>query len=143
MCSLHQSGGAGLPYPDGLIGRPYGSELGDLPGVDLIQGGRNYYSPNNYHDSVSTAMNYTGANPPFSVGGKKRKHSRRRRRKRSNNRRQKGGFVGLTNTIGQDLVNMGRQIGHDTQTVFHRLSGTQPGANPMPWIQSYTSGKSG
>ena len=135
-CGLNQSGGAGLPYPDGLVGRPYGNALSRLPGVDTIQGNRNFYTPNNYNKDLPTATTYTGANFPFSIGGKKRVQKSRRRR-----RRQRGGFT-LTNTVAQDLVNMGRQVGYGVQTTFHRLNGTNAGPNPMPWIQPYTTGAS-
>jgi len=144
MCGLHQSGGgSGIPYPDGLIGRPYGSALEDLPGIDMVQGNRNFYSPNSYNNSLSTSMTYTGANRPFSIGGRKKRDRSKRRRKRTCRSRQKGGFIGLTNTIGQDLVNMGREIGYGVHTTVNRFAGTQPGPNPLPWIQPNTTGSSG
>jgi hypothetical protein len=66
-----KGGNPGIPYPDGLVGKPWTPSISTWPGVDGIQGDRNYLALNNYHTDPQTAMIYTGANPPFSIGGGK------------------------------------------------------------------------
>jgi len=102
---------------DGLVGKPWTPAISGWPGVDGIDGGRNHLANNNYHTDISRQMVATGANRPFSVGGGKRK--------------QKGGT--LSNFIGQDLVNLGRQFQFGLGSAYNALSGYPAPTNPMPW----------
>ena len=61
----------------------------------------------------------TGANPPFSIGGKRK------------TRKQRGGT--LSNFIGQDLINLGRQFQFGVGSAYNALAGYQSPTNPMPW----------
>ena len=120
-CSTSMLGGAGnngIPYPNGLAGSPWSPALRDLPGVDGIGGNRNYLALNEYKVDPQTAMIATGANPPFSIGGKKR-------------RKQKGGST--SNFISQDLINLGRQFQFGVGSVSNGLLGYSAPVNPMPW----------
>ena len=60
----------------------------------------------------------TGANPPFSVGGRRR-------------RKQKGGTT--SNFLSQDLINLGRQFQYGVGSVYNGLLGYSAPVNPMPW----------
>ena len=120
-----QSGGnQGIPYPNGLVGTPWTPEITGWPGVNGIQGDNNYIAPNNYHTDIQTAMISTGANPPFSVGG-------RRRRKTNRRKTQKGGT--FSNFLSQDLLNLGRQFQFGVGSTYNALSGYPAPTNPMPW----------
>jgi hypothetical protein len=112
-------GNPGIPYPDGLVGSPWNPTNNGLPGVDGIQGGRNYLPYNNYPTDISRQMIATGANPPFSIGGKRRA------------KKQCGGT--LSNFIGQDLINLGRQFQFGVGSAYNALAGYSSPVNPMPW----------
>jgi hypothetical protein len=114
------SGNNGIPYPNGLVGSGWTPAISGWPGVDNIGGNRNYLELNTYPTDPQTAMIATGAQPPFSVGG------RRRRRKG-----QKGGT--LSNFLGQDLINLGRQFQYGLGTTYNAIAGYASPVNPMPW----------
>lgn len=110
------TGNNGIPYPNGLVGAPYVNSS-NLPGANGIPGDANYYSNNTYNNDVSRQMIDVGANPPFLgfKGGKK----------------QRGGT--LSNFIGQDLINLGRQITYGAGSAFNALNGYPAPTNPLPW----------
>lgn len=123
MMRKSQSGGnPGYPIPNGLTGAPWiGGKLSTWPGVAGVQGGNNHFADNLYKGvDPQTSMISNGANPPFSIGG---------RRTRRNS--QKGGL--LSNTIGQDLINLGRQFQYGIGSTYNALQGYAAPANPMPW----------
>lgn len=129
-CSLckskrgRQSGGnQGIPYPSGLAGSPWTPSISGWPGVDGIQGGRNYLAPNNYQTDISRQMASVGANSPFIIGGGKRN--------KSNTKKQRGGA--LSNFITQDLINLGRQFQFGMGSAYNALNGYGAPVNPMPW----------
>lgn len=133
-CSLckskraRQSGGnPGIPYPSGLVGSPWTPSISGWPGVDGIQGDRNYLAPNNYHTDISRQMVSVGANPPFITGGGKRKQSK----SKSKTKKQRGGT--LSNFITQDLINLGRQFQFGMGSAYNALNGYGGPVNPMPW----------
>ena len=117
-------GNPGYPIPNGLTGAPWvGGDLSTWPGVAGLQGGNNYFADNLYNrGNPQTEMISTGANPPFSIGG------RRTRRRKG----QKGGF-GFSNLIAQDFVNLGRQFQYGLGSTYNALQGYASPANPMPW----------
>ena len=113
---IMKGGNVGIPYPDGLVGSPYTpGSISGWPGVDGISGNRNYSSQNIYQNDPQTAMRDVG-NPPFSYGGK---------------RKQKGG--NLSNFMGQDLINLGRQLQFGVGSAYNALAGYAAPVNPMPW----------
>ena len=114
------SGNNGIPYPNGLVGSSWTPAITGWPGVDGISGNRNYLAPNMYPTDPQTAMIATGAQPPFSVGGGKRRR-----------KGQKGGT--LSNFLGQDLINLGRQFGHGLGTVYNGITGYAAPVSPLPW----------
>ena len=127
-CSTSMLGGAGnngIPYPNGLAGSPWTPALKDLPGVDGVDGNRNYLPLNQYKVDPQTAMIATGANPPFSVGGGKK------------SRKQKGGA--LSNFLTQDLINLGRQFQYGVGSTYNGLLGYSSPVNPMPWKGQLTN----
>jgi hypothetical protein len=123
------TGNNGIPYPNGLTGSPWstGGILPHLPGVNGIQGDNNFYELNKYApNDVSRQMVDVGANPPYIIGGR---HSRRRK--------QRGGT--LSNFLGQDLINLGRQFQFGVGSAYNALAGYQAPVNPLPWKQQLPS----
>jgi len=117
---LQLGGNPGIPYPDGLVGSPWTPSIAGWPGVNGVQGGSNYLAPNNYNTDVQTAMISTGAQPPFSIGGRKKF-----------TRKQRGGA--LSNFLGQDLINLGRQFQFGLGSAYNALAGYNSPVNPLPW----------
>jgi hypothetical protein len=122
---LGGAGNNGIPYPNGLAGSPWTPALKDWPGVDGVDGNRNYLALNEYKVDPQTAMIATGANPPFSVGGGKK------------SRKQKGGA--LSNFLTQDLINLGRQFQYGVGSTYNGLLGYSSPVNPMPWKGQLTN----
>ena len=132
-CKTKQMGGGsmlsnnGIPYPNGLVGSPWTPSSSGWPGVDGITGDRNYLGLNTYQpNDVSRQMIATGAQPPFSIGGRKTRKGYRRGRKG-----QKGGVI--SNFLGQDLINLGRQLQNGVGTAYNGLAGYPSPVNPLPW----------
>jgi hypothetical protein len=117
-CKVMKGGNPGIPYPNGLVGSPWTPSIGGWPGVDGIPGDRNHYSLNTYKSDPQTAMVNVGANRPFlnMKGGKKK---------------QKGGT--LSNFLGQDLINLGRQFQFGVGSAYNALAGYPAPTNPLPW----------
>jgi hypothetical protein len=115
-----KGGNPGIPYPDGLVGKPWTPAISGWPGVNGVQGDSNYLALNKYHNDPQTAMIYTGANPPFSIGGGKNR-----------TRKQRGGT--LSNFLTQDLLNLGRQFQFGLGSAYNALAGYSSPVNPMPW----------
>ena len=105
-----------------LVGSSWTPASSGWPGVDGVSGNRNYLAPNEYKVDPQTAMIATGANKPFSIGG-------RRRRRRS--KKQKGG--NLSNLFTQDLINLGRQLQFGVGSAYNGVSGYPAPVNPLPW----------
>jgi len=138
-CKMSQKGGSssisnnGIPYPNGLVGSPWTPSVSGWPGVDGVPGDSNYYKLNTYSpNDVSRQMINVGAAPPFSIGGKKIKKGKKCYKKCSTKRRgHKGGA--LSNFLGQDLINLGRQLQFGFGSAYNGLSGYSAPVNPMPW----------
>ncbi|NBP58858.1 hypothetical protein EBU71_20400 [bacterium] len=113
-----KGGNPGIPYPNGLTGSPWTPNSSGWPGVDGIQGDRNYLDLNTYDTDISRQMISTGANPPFSIGGKRK-------------RKQKGGT--LSNFLAQDFINLGRQFNYGMGSAYNALAGYSAPVNPLPW----------
>ena len=111
------SGNNGNPYPNGLVGSSWTSNSNGWPGVDNIGGNRNYLELNKYPTDPQTAIINTGAQPPYSVGGRKK--------------RQKGGS--FSNFLAQDIINLGRQFQYGLGSAYNGISGHEAPINPMPW----------
>ena len=115
-CSTSMLGGSGIPIALGLTGKPWTPAPSGWPGVDGVDGNRNYLALNEYKVDPQTAMIATGANPPYSVGGGKK---------------QKGGST--SNFLSQDLINLGRQFQYGVGSVYNGLLGYSSPVNPLPW----------
>jgi hypothetical protein len=122
-----QGGNPGIPYPDGLVGSPWTPSISGWPGVDGVQGDRNYLSLNTYNNDISRQMVDVGPNPPFVVGGGKRARGR--------TQKQRGGT--MSNFLTQDLVNLGRQVQFGVGSAYNALSGYSAPVNPLPWKDQY------
>ena len=121
-----KGGNPGKPYPGGLTGSAWGPNPSEWPGVNHIAGDRNHYPLNTFKDGdPPTSMVDVGANPPFlNIKGGKRK--------------QKGGT--LSNFIGQDLINLGRQFQYGLGSAYNALAGYASPVNPMPWKGQFPVG---
>lgn len=119
-CRNWQSGGGfEMTYPNGLIGKSWGPNISEWPGVDGVDGGRNHLGYNTYTpNDVSREMKYENAS-----GGGKNKKTRKHRKG------QKGGF------IGQDLLNLGK---FGTGSFYNAIKGYPQPVSPMPWKDQLT-----
>ena len=115
------SGNNGIPYPNGLVGSPWTPASSGWPGVDGISGNNNYLALNKYPVDPQTAMVATGANPPFSIGGRRKRRSKK----------QKGG--NLSNLFSQDVINLGRQLQFGVGSAYNGVTGYAAPVNPLPW----------
>ena len=116
-----KGGNPGIPYPDGLVGTPWTPNANSWPGVNGIPGDSNYLLNNTYSNDISRQMVDVGANPPFLYGGKRK----------TKKRTQKGGT--LSNFMGQDLINLGRQFQYGIGSAYNALAGYTSPVNPLPW----------
>ena len=132
-------GNPGIPYPNGLVGSSWTPSTNGWPGVDGIQGSRNFLAPNNYHTDVQTSIISTGSQPPFSIGGKRTKLGKPVKTRKNkinprnliNTRNLRGGTV--SNFLGQDLINLGRQFQFGLGSAYNALAGYSSPVNPLPW----------
>ena len=82
-CKNKMMGGAGnngIPYPNGLVGSAWTPSVSGWPGVKGIGGDNSYLAPNNYHTDISRDIINTGANRPFSIGGRKKNKTLKNRK---------------------------------------------------------------
>lgn len=128
LCALAMIGGNNS---NAQVGSPWTPSSSGWPGVSGVQGDNNYLSLNDYKTDISRQMIATGANPPFSVGG------RRRKTKKSRGKTQKGGT--FSNFLGQDLINLGRQFQFGVGSAYNALSGYSAPVNPLPWKDQYSN----
>jgi hypothetical protein len=111
-CNLFK-GGRGASYPDGLVGNSWTPKASGWPGVDGVDGNRNYYNNNTYEPvDISRQMRATVASKPFWGG----------RRKTS----KKGGY------IGKSYVDM---VKYNAGSTYNAFKGYEKPVNPTPWIQ--------
>ena len=122
-----KKGGSSLPYPDGLLGNAWTPAISGWPGIDGISMDRNHLGYNTYNNDISRQMRDVGANPPFTYlkGGKTKK----KRKTKS----QKGGI----NFVGQDLINVGRQLQYGLGSAYNGIRGYTSPVNPLPWKDQY------
>ena len=125
-------GNQGIPYPNGLVGTPWTGSSSGWPGVNGVQGDNNHIALNDYKTDISRQMIATGANPPFSVGGRGR-----RRRGRRSRKGQRGGT--LSNFLTQDLINLGRQFQFGVGSAYNTLAGYSAPVSPLPWRDQLSS----
>lgn len=128
----NKKGGANLPYPNGLLGNAWTPAISGWPGVDGISMDRNHLGYNTYNNDVSRQMRDVGANPPFTYlkGGKTTKRNKKKIQK---SKKQKGGV----NFLGQDLINVGRQMQHGIGSAYNGIRGYTSPVNPLPWKDQF------
>ena len=135
-CSLLNGGnkkqkGGQTINPQGLVGSPWTSQPATWPGVDSVDGNRNYLAHNNYKVDPQTALISLGANRPFLFGGRKHGSNGRRKKHSTKKRRQRGGTT--SNLLSQDLLNLGRQIQYTMGSTYNALNGYSPPTPVLPW----------
>lgn len=119
-CSQCKQQKGGSAYPNGLVGTSWTSNTHQWPGVNGVPGDSNHYPLNTYATDISRQMT---TNPPL-IGGKKG-------RGRGRGRGLKGGS--LSNFMGQDLINLGRQFQFGVGSAYNALAGYNAPINPLPW----------
>jgi hypothetical protein len=102
-----------------FVGKPY----------TINSYGGNYYPVNTFQQDPQLNTQVLGANRPFLHGGKNKK--RRKTMKGVMKGVMKGG--NLSNFLGQDVVNMGREIGYGFKSAYNGLQGTHATPSPLPW----------
>ena len=122
-----KKGGSSLPYPNGLLGNAWTPAISGWPGIDGISMDRNHLGYNTYDNDISRQMRDVGANPPFTYlkGGKTKKTRK--------SKSQKGGV----NFLGQDLINVGRQMQYGVGSAYNGIRGYTSPVNPLPWKDQY------
>jgi hypothetical protein len=125
------TGGSHTLEPAGLIGNPWTPNIKGWTGVDGIAHNRNYLDYNSYKSDPQTSLIDLGANRPFLFGGKKRRNATKRKHNKYKKYKQKGGV--LSNFIGEDLINLGRQLKFDVGSFYNGINGFSAPVNPMPW----------
>jgi hypothetical protein len=126
-----QKGGKTLD-PQGLIGEPWGSNPAKWPGVDGIDGNRNYLAYNHYKVDPLTQIkisNDVGGNRPFLNGGKK--SLKKGKKHITKTRKQRGGS--LSNFLLQDLINLGRQTQYNFGSAYNAINGFPSPTPVLPW----------
>jgi hypothetical protein len=119
---MNPMGDNGIPYPNGLLGNAWTPSISGWPGVDGINMNRNHLGYNTYQNDISRQILDIGAAPPYTYrGGKK-----------TRKRKQRGGF-NISNTFGQDFLNLGRQFQYGLGTSYNAIRGYASPVNPMPW----------
>jgi len=147
-CKACQKGGASLPYPNGLLGNAWTPSISGWPGVDGISMDRNHLGYNTYNNDISRQMRNVGANPPFTYlkGGKRRKtankrsknkRSKNKRSKNKNNKRKSKSQKAGNNFLGQDLINVGRQLQYGVGSAYNGIRGYTAPVNPLPWKDQF------
>ena len=145
--SPQRGGNPGLPYPNGLAGSPWTPNTSTWPGVDGVPGNHNHLALNNYNSDISRQMI---SNPPIKGGRRTKRRGTRRRTgtrrtrrgtgtrrgtRRTRRREKRGG--GLSNLMGQDLVNVGRQFQFGLHSAYNGVVGVASPVNPMPWKDQF------
>jgi hypothetical protein len=116
-----QSGGG---YPNGLVGAAYNNPT-NLPGVNGISGNANYYKNNTDPTLQTRLLQNNFANKPFFKGGKRKS--------------QKGGA--FSNSFGQELINLGRNVPFAFNSAYNGLFGYSPPVNPSPIYGQFANTK--
>jgi hypothetical protein len=137
-------GNGGLPYPDGLLGNAWTPSVSGWPGVDGVSMNRNHLGYNTYAPyDVSRQMVDVGAAAPFLngvvdapaakpyLGGGKRRKSRKIRK-------NKRGGGSMSNLLGQDFLNVGRQFQYGLGSSYNAIRGFSSPVNPLPWKDQMT-----
>ena len=145
--SMTGGSNGGLPYPDGLLGKAWTPTVTGWPGVDGVSMNRNHLGYNTYAPyDVSRQMVDVGAAAPFLngvvdapaakpyLGGGKRRKSRKSMKNKSKNKR--GGS--MSNLLGQDFLNVGRQFQHGLGSSYNAIRGFASPVNPLPWKDQMT-----
>ena len=147
------------PVPAPLVGKPWGPEVSQWPGVDGISSGRNYFTNNLYKVDPQTMMHLGGSR---SNGGSRTK-SKSRSKRRQQKKRCKGvcgPICSCKSSCGSkcncspkcqcacnknkvikgggflpDITGLGRDLMYNFQSTYNSLNGFPAPTNPKPYIQ--------
>jgi len=127
------SGNGGIPYPNGLLGKSWTPNPAGWPGVGNVAMNRNHLGYNTYSPvDISRQMVDVFPNPFKLIGGRKNKKlNKNNKTKKQNTKKIKGGA--MSNLLGQDLINLGRQVQYGVGSAYNTVLGYPSPVNPMPW----------
>ena len=127
------SGNGGIPYPNGLLGKSWTPNPAGWPGVGNVAMNRNHLGYNTYSPvDISRQMVDLFPNPFKLIGGRKNKKlNKNNKTKKQNTKKIKGGA--MSNLLGQDLINLGRQVQYGVGSAYNTVLGYPSPINPMPW----------
>lgn len=113
-------GGSAAPVPAPFIGKPWGAEPTDWPGVN---DSRNYYPMNTYKGG----------------DGRKTRHHRRRRHRTRTKARARSRRTGRRSRRrgGGPLLNLGQSALFGTNSIINSMRGVDPPVNPLPYRDQY------
>ena len=124
---MSQSGGGSLPpVPAPLVGNPWTPQVSGWPGVDGVDGNRNYLANNLYNKFDPQTMMQLDSTQ---IGGSKKKAFRRRR-----SRKQYGG-----NLMPQQLTNLGRDLSFNFKSTYNAMNGYSAPVDPRPYMDQFRS----
>jgi hypothetical protein len=124
-----QNGGTNMDIPGPIVGSAWGPNTNEWPGVDGINGNRNYLA--NYSNviqndpTIQISTNDANFKPVLKGGNRK---NLKNKRKTSKLRIKRGGGL-----LPQDLVNLGREVGFNFKSAYNALNGYKAPVNPLPY----------
>ena len=118
---MSQSGGSLPPVPAPLVGKSWTPQVSGWPGVDGVDGSRNYLANNLYDKFDPQTM--------MQLGGSKKKSFRRRR-----SRTQCGGSL-----IPQQVTNLGRDLSFNFKSTYNAMNGYSAPVDPRPYMDQFRS----
>ena len=120
-------------YPNGLLGKSWTPNPAGWPGVGNVAMNRNHLGYNTYSPvDISRQMVDVFPNPFKLIGGRKNKKlNKNNKTKKQNTKKIKGGA--MSNLLGQDLINLGRQVQYGIGSAYNTVLGYPSPVNPMPW----------
>jgi hypothetical protein len=124
-CMSQSGGGWSLPpVPAPLVDKSWTPQVSGWPGVDGVDGSRNYLANNLYDKFDPQTMMQLDSTQ---IGGSKKKAFKRRR-----SRRQCGGSL-----IPQQLTNLGRDLSFNFKSTYNAMNGYSAPVDPRPYMDQF------
>ena len=112
------------PLPAPFVGSPWGPKISEWPGVDGVDGGRNYFTDNLYKQDPQTMMKLGGS--------RRRKGTKGRRHIKSRRRGIKGGAP------FQTIKSLGSDLSYNFESMYNSLNGYKAPVNPAPYADQFS-----
>ncbi len=125
---LQAGGSSSGTYPNGLVGSSWTPKISGWPGVDGINGNRNYLAHNDYKVDPQTQGIISERSTYVTKGGRRHKNRTSKKGRRGRGRGRRGGGF-----LPDDLVNLGRQVSYGVGSAYNTLAGYPQPVNPLPY----------